>query len=62
MNENINKVIEQTKSNNDEINEYNRFLKNLENDEEAKSLIQSENYKKLKRIFLEMKTEHTSSP
>lgn len=48
--------------NSDEIDDYSNFLKDLKSDKENNKLIQSDNYKTLNRIFLELKSQKTVSP
>ena len=49
-------------SNSDEIDDYVTFLKDLKGDKYNSKLIQSENYKTLNRIFLELKSQKNVSP
>jgi hypothetical protein len=62
LRENIDKVKLRMKSNSDEIDDYVTFLKDLKGDKYNSKLIQSENYKILNRIFLELKSQKNVSP
>ena len=62
LKENIDKVKVRMEENSDDIDDYSNFLKDLKSDKDNNKLIQSENYKTLNRIFLELKSQKTVSP